>query len=146
MDLDTAPQLWAVIGTLSRRLRPTSAHTAAGLTPTRSTVLQTLTRRGPLRLSELAASEGINPTMLSRITANLADAGLLERVNDEGDRRAAWVKPTAAGKRVAERIWRERTNALGVALSALSEADRRLIEQALPALEHLAEELKGRRA
>jgi DNA-binding MarR family transcriptional regulator len=116
------------------------------LTPTRSTVLQTLTRRGPLRLSELAASEGINPTMLSRITANLADAGLLERVNDEGDRRAAWVKPTAAGKRVAERIWRERTNALGVALSALSEADRRLIEQALPALEHLAEELKGRRA
>ncbi len=146
MDLDTAPQLWAVIGTLSRRLRPTSAHAAAGLTPTRSTVLQTVTRRGPLRLSELAASEGINPTMLSRVTANLADAGLLERVNDEGDRRAAWVKPTAAGRRVAERIWRERTDALGVALSELSAGDRGLIEQALPALENLAQQLKGRRA
>ena len=146
IDLDTAPQLWAVIGTLSRRLRPTSAHAAAGLTPTRSTVLQTVARRGPLRLSELASSEGINPTMLSRITAHLADAGLLERVNDEGDRRAAWLKPTAAGRRVAERIWRERTDALGVALAALREGDRRLIEQALPALEQLAEQLKGRRA
>ncbi len=135
IDLDTAPQLRAVIGRLARRLRPTETAVSAGLTPTRITVLQAVTRRGPLRLSELAASEGINPTMLSRVTADLVDAGLLERASDEGDRRAAWVAATAAGKRLAERIRRERTDAVSLALSALSDDERETIERALPALE-----------
>jgi DNA-binding MarR family transcriptional regulator len=145
INLDTAPQLRAVIGRLSRRLRPTKAAVSAGLTPTRITVLLAVTRRGPLRLSEVAASEGINPTMLSRVTADLVEAGLLERASDEGDRRAAWVKATAAGRRLFERIRRERTDAVSVALEALSDHDRQLIERALPALEQLAEQLGGGR-
>lgn len=102
-------------------------------------------RRGPLRLSELAESEGLNPTMLSRVVAQMVQDGLLERSSDEGDRRAAWVKATAAGRRLAERMRRERTAAVNLALDGLSEGDRRRIEQALPALESLAEQLKGRR-
>jgi hypothetical protein len=39
---------------------------------------------------------------------------------------------------------RERTRAVDQALESLSEADRRRIEKALPALEVLAEALKGR--
>ncbi len=144
-DLDTAPQLRAVIGRLSRRLRPTKAAVSAGLTPTGITVLQAVTRRGPMRLSELAASEGINPTMLSRVTADLVDAGLLGRASDKGDRRAAWVTATPPGKRLAERMRRERTDAVSVALSALSDHDREMVEQALPALEQLAEQLAGGR-
>jgi DNA-binding MarR family transcriptional regulator len=102
-----------------------------------------------VRVSELARAEGINPTMLSRVIAALADAGLLERLNDSGDRRAAWVKATADGRRLAERIRRERTDAVNLALGALSESDRRRIEQATPALEALADQLrrvKGDRA
>src|SRR5207248_4766202 len=129
----------------SRRLRPTKATRAAGLTPARIAVLQTVSRRGPVRLSELAETEGINPTMLSRVIADLADAGLLARASDEGDRRAAWVKATAAGRRLSDRIHRERTEAVNTALAALSEADRSLIEQALPALEQLAEQVRGHR-
>jgi DNA-binding MarR family transcriptional regulator len=97
-----------------------------------------------MRLSELADLEGINPTMLSRVTADLVDMGLLERTSDEGDRRAAWVKATPAGKRLAERIRRERTDAVSVALAELSDESRHSIEAALPALERLAEELKRR--
>jgi DNA-binding MarR family transcriptional regulator len=130
---------------LSKRLRPTKAAVDAGLSPTRLVVLLTVSRRGPLRLSELAESEGINPTMLSRVTADLVEAGLLERSSDEGDRRAAWVKATAAGKRLAERIRRERTDALKLALARLADADQEAIAQALPALEELAEALKGER-
>jgi DNA-binding MarR family transcriptional regulator len=130
---------------LSKRLRPTKAAVDAGLSPTRLVVLLTVGRRGPLRLSELAESEGINPTMLSRVTADLVEAGLLERSSDEGDRRAAWVKATAAGKRLAERIRRERTDALKLALARLADADQEAIAQALPALEELAEALKGER-
>lgn len=118
---------------------------AAGLTPTKLVVLLTVSRRGPLRLAALAESEGINPTMLSRVTADLVEAGLLERSSDEGDRRAAWVKATAAGKRLAERIRRERTDAMKLALVRLPDADQEAIVQALPALEELAEALKGER-
>jgi DNA-binding MarR family transcriptional regulator len=145
LDPNTAPQLRVVIGRLSRRLRPTAAAMSAGLTPTQITVLGTVTRRGPMRMSDLAASEGINPTMLSRVTADLVDAGLLERASDEGDRRAAWVKPTASGRRLSDRMRRERTDAVSVALSALSDDERQLIERALPALEQLAEQLGGGR-
>ncbi len=118
---------------------------AAGLTPTRSAVLQTVARRGPMRLSDLAESEGINPTMLSRVIAELVEAGLLERVNDERDRRAVWVSCSPAGRRLAERIRHERTDAVSLALDGLSADERDLIERALPALERLAEQLKGGR-
>lgn len=142
IDTDTAARLRVVVGRLSRRLRPTKAALAAGLTPTRIAVLLTVSRRGPMRLAELADFEGINPTMLSRVTADLVEAGLLARASDEGDRRAAWVTATAAGKRLGERIRRERTDALGVALEGLLSADRERIERALPALEQLAERIR----
>ena len=145
LDLETAARLRAVIGKLSRRLRPTPAAVAAGLTPTRISVLHTVVREGPIRLSDLAASEAINPTQLSRAVAHLVETGLIERAADAGDRRAAWVKPTAAGKRLAERIRRERTDALNRALEGLPADERERILTALPALEDLAEHLKGER-
>jgi DNA-binding MarR family transcriptional regulator len=108
-------------------------------------VLLHVVRGERVRLSEIAGAEGLNPTMLSRVIAGLAEAGLVSRASDEDDKRAAWVTPTAAGKRLAERMRRERTDALIVALEALDEADRRAIERALPALERVSERLKGRR-
>jgi DNA-binding MarR family transcriptional regulator len=145
LDLDTATRLRVAIGRLSRRLRTTAAGAAAGLTPTRISVLLTVVRDGPLRLSVLAASESLNPTMLSRVIADLVDAGLLARTSDDGDRRAAWVQATDAGHSLAARMRRERTDAVNQALEGLTAADRRLVEQALPALEDLAELLKDRR-
>ena len=142
LDLETAARLRAVIGKLSRRLRPTPAAQEAGLTPTKTSVLQTVVREGPIRVSDLAESEGINPTQLSRTIGHLLETGLVERSADEGDRRAAWVKPTAAGKRIAERIRRERTDALNVALEGLDSAEREQIVAALDSLERLAEQLR----
>jgi DNA-binding MarR family transcriptional regulator len=102
-------------------------------------------RLGPIRLSELAEEEGLNPTMLSRIVADFADAGLLTRVCDPDDRRAALVQTTAAGRKLCARMRAERTDVLEVALAGLAEDDRRALEQALPVLEELAHSLKGRR-
>jgi DNA-binding MarR family transcriptional regulator len=144
-DLETAARLRIAIGRLSRRLRPAPAAVAAGLTPTRSSVLLSVVREGRIGLSDLAASESVNPTQLSRAIAQLVEAGLVERSSDEGDRRAAWVKPTAAGKRLAERIRRERTDALNLALHELPADERDRIVSALAALEELAELLKGDR-
>ena len=53
------------------------------------------------------------------------------------------MQATAAGTTLAERMRRERTDAVSGALEALATEDRRLIEQALPALEALAETVEG---
>lgn len=144
-ELETAARLRTAIGRLSRRLRTTAASRDAGLTPTAISLLLGVVRSGPVRLSELAESEGINPTMLSRTVAGMVQDGLLDRSSDEGDRRAAWVEATAAGRKLAERMRRERTRAVDQALETLSEPERRHIEKALPALEVLADALKGSR-
>lgn len=141
-DTETTPRLRAVIGRLSRRLRPTASAVAAGLTPTKISVLLHVARAGQTRLSELSDAEGINPTMMSRVIADLTEAGLVVRVSDPSDRRAALVQATAAGHKLADRIRRERTDALNVALDGLDERERTQIEAALPALERLAEELR----
>jgi DNA-binding MarR family transcriptional regulator len=145
LETDTPARLRAAIGRLSRRLRPTDAARAARLTPTRLAVLQTVNRHGPVRLADLAELEAINPTMLSRVISDLVDAGLLGRVSDERDRRAAWVQATRSGQRLAERMRRERTDALMLALEGLSDPDRRHVEAALPGLEAIAEQLKAQR-
>jgi DNA-binding MarR family transcriptional regulator len=145
-DLETAARLRAVIGRLSRLLRPTPAAVAAGMTPTRISVLLTVVRQGSVRLSDLADYEAVNPTQLSRTIAQLLESGFVERTADREDRRAAWVKPTAAGKRLAERIRRERTDALNLALQELPTDERDRIVSSLAALEGLAELLKGDRS
>ena len=142
---EDAARLRVVIGRLSRRLRPTAAAQGAGLTPTRVSVLLHVERAGPIRLSELSESEGINPTMLSRVIADLSEAGLVKRNCDAADRRAAWVQATAAGRRLAERMRKERTDALRLALAQLSAAEQTELDRALPALEALAEALKETR-
>lgn len=105
------------------------------------TVLLDVVRRGPVRLGDVAVSEGINPTMLSRVISNLVAAGLLERVSDADDRRSAWVRATPRGRRLAERMRSERTDAINLALARLSAQEQLAIAQALPALEMLAQRL-----
>jgi DNA-binding MarR family transcriptional regulator len=145
LDADTATRLRVAIGRLSRRLRTTAAGAEAGLTPTRISVLLSVDRYGPMRIADLAELESLNPTMLSRAISKLVDDAALERVSDDRDRRAAWVNVTDAGHRLAERMRRERTDALNEALGGLDAEARRMLEGALPALEALAAELKERR-
>jgi DNA-binding MarR family transcriptional regulator len=143
--METAARLRTVIGRLSRRLRSTAAARQAGLTPTKISVLLTVARTSPTRLADLAASEGLNPTLLSRVISELVAAGLLERSSDPDDRRAAWVKISRTGRRLAERMRSERTEAVNAAMRGLSAEECRCLEKALPPLEALAEALTERR-
>jgi DNA-binding MarR family transcriptional regulator len=140
---DQTARLRAVIGKLGRRLRPTRA--GSELTPTQTSVLFTIVGLEPLGLGEVAQIESVNPTMLSRITAQLCDAGLISRETSPGDRRAALVKATPAGRKMRERIHKERTAALGAHVESLDEEQREALWAALPVLEALAEDLPGRR-
>jgi DNA-binding MarR family transcriptional regulator len=140
VDNDEVARLRATIGRLSRRLR--AAQAAAGLTPTQLSVLFAVHRSGPYRLAALAEQEGLNPTLLSRVVARLVEQGLLRRAADPADRRAAVVQTTAPGRRLCERLRRERNDALGRTVARLPAADRQALVAALPALESLAGLLK----
>jgi DNA-binding MarR family transcriptional regulator len=108
------------------------------LTGTQASVLATAARLGPVRITELAEVEGINPTMLSRIVGKLEDAGLLHRRADPDDRRAALVEPTEAGRELQRHVREERTRLLAEHVAALPDGHAEELVDALPALEALA--------
>jgi DNA-binding MarR family transcriptional regulator len=142
VEPEPSARLRAAIGKLSRRLRPTVA--GSGLTASQISALFTIVRLGPLRLSELAEIEGLNPTLLSRFVSQLCEQGLIRRTADPGDRRAALVEASAQGRRVRERIHRERARALQQYVDELDERQRETLWAALPVLEELAERLPAR--
>ena len=105
------PSAFAASSAGSRRgLR--QAGSQSDLSPSQYEVFGTVARRGDLKLSDLAAIEGINPTLLSRVVAKLEADQLVTRTPDAEDRRVAHVVPTAKGRRRYEQI-RECTHRCG---------------------------------
>ena len=81
-DAEDVARLRIAVTRITRVLdRQSRGHT---LTGTQASVLATAARLGPLRITELAEIEGINPTMLSRIVGKLEEAGLLHRRRRSG--------------------------------------------------------------
>jgi DNA-binding MarR family transcriptional regulator len=132
-----------VLAKLQRRLRTTKA--GEGLTPTQLSVLFHVVSCESVGVGELASSEGLNPTLLSRTIGHLVEEGLLRRDTDPSDRRAAVVVATAAGRKLRDRARSERNDVLTRVLAASTAEDRRAIVGALSALERLAEGLKEAR-
>jgi DNA-binding MarR family transcriptional regulator len=111
------------------------------LTQTQLSVLGTVVRDGPIGLGELAEFEGINPTMLSRVVGKLDDRGLIRRIADPNDRRAALVEASEEGKRLQLQSRARRTQLLVQRLAGLPDDQRDELRAALPALETLADHL-----
>jgi DNA-binding MarR family transcriptional regulator len=142
MDAELVARLRGVIGRLARRLNETS--TGEGLTPTQYSVLGLVRMRGPLGLAELVDLEGLNPTMLSRIVRKLDENGLIRRLPDPNDLRAARVEVTESGELVHERIVDRRSRVLSECLNALPQGTADTLLAAVPAMEALAEAVRER--
>ncbi|HEX3899190.1 MAG TPA: MarR family transcriptional regulator [Mycobacteriales bacterium] len=135
VEADVPARLRAIVGKISRRLNATAR--GAGLTTSQLSALGVIARTGPIRLSELAEVEHMNPTMLSRVVGALVEAGLVRRRVDPDDRRAGLVEVTATGRRTHDRLRAERGRILASGLNAIDSEQRAAIEVALPALEAL---------
>ena len=139
MDAETVGRLRAALGRIARRLRTIDAE--AGLTPTEASVLGSTVRLGHQRMSDLAALEAINPTMLSRVVGRLESLGLVSRTPATADRRSTEVAATAEGRRLHQRLRSQRTAALRDHLERLPADSAGALMTALPALEQLADSL-----
>jgi DNA-binding MarR family transcriptional regulator len=106
-------------------------------------VLHTLSRVGPCRLSDLLATEQIKQPALTSAVAKLERDGLIERRPDPSDGRASLLSLTTDGQSIVSRRHADRVERLRSLIDRLAPADRtRLLSVAavLDQIVHFANE------
>src|SRR6476620_8196313 len=106
----------------------------AALSLTAALALGRLNEEGPIRLTTLAAAEGIAQPSMTQLIQRLQRQGLATRINDPEDGRAALVNITNAGRALLDDRRRDRRDRLGELLMAVSPED----EAALTLATHVA--------
>jgi DNA-binding MarR family transcriptional regulator len=114
----------------------------ADLSASAAFVLNRVCREGPVRLTALAAKEGISQPSMTQLVQRLERQGLVTRLADPGDGRAALIGITGHGQTLLDdrkRIRRERLTQL---LGTLTPEEESTLQQsarvAFPVLRRLA--------
>jgi DNA-binding MarR family transcriptional regulator len=134
-------------GEFSSRLRLAIARTArrlrqeAGtdLSPSLSSALATIERRGPLTPSELAEAERVQRPTATRIVARLEEAGLVERASDPSDGRVSLVSASADGRALLRSMRTRKDAYLSRRLRDLDAKEVAALERATEVLERMLE-------
>jgi DNA-binding MarR family transcriptional regulator len=121
-----ADALRAVVGPASAARFHESVAARAGVEIDRSGswLLVRLANEGPMRLSDLAALQGVDVSTTSRQVKPLLERGLVERADHPTDGRSALLAITEAGLSVHRRLSRERRAVIAAAVESWSPADR----------------------
>lgn len=98
-------------------VRHLADRTALNLTA--SLALDTLNREGPARVTTLAAVAGVGQPSMTELVQRFERQGLVTRVDDPGDGRAALVTITEAGRGLLEDRRRHRQDRLAELLLTL---------------------------
>ncbi len=137
---DLHPELAPLSGLLDRltaviRRLPTPG----GLSPVTAGALNTLSRYGATRLSDLAHSEAVTQPGMTQLVARLERDGLAQRRPDPQDRRAVLVAITPAGQALLAERRAARAGQIAEFVSALDGGAQGRLAAAIPALEQIAE-------
>lgn len=119
------------LGVLEERMTELAG---ARLDPPGRLLLRRVADQGEVRLGELAALIGLDPSTVSRKVQQLEEAGLLARSADRADKRAAVVSVTAAGRRLLKRFDAARRQLLAEVLADWSVKDRQTLASLLQRL------------
>jgi DNA-binding MarR family transcriptional regulator len=101
-------------------------------------VLHSLSRGGPMRLTGLLATEQIKQPALTSLVSKLEAAGLVSRRPDPGDGRAALLSLTTAGEMVVRSRHADRVAKLARLTDRLDDHDRAVLADAREVLSRLA--------
>jgi DNA-binding MarR family transcriptional regulator len=110
-------------------------------------VVHTLSRRGPMRLTALTATEQLTQPAMTSLVSRLERDGLVERRPDPRDGRAVLVALTAAGAELVRARHASRVDRLGQLIADLDDEQRAAIAGSIPALRRVVEvagELRSR--
>jgi len=90
-------------------------------------VLNRVGREGPMRLTTLAASEGVSQPSMTQLVQRLERQGLMTRCSDPGDDRVTLVAITPAGRDVMASRRQVRGDRLAELLETLTDQQKRLL-------------------
>ena len=90
-------------------------------------VLHTLARKGPLRLTELTATEQLKQPALTSLVAKLEQDGLVSRRPDPRDGRAVLLSLTREGKQVVRSRHADRIANLSRLVDQLNDEEREVL-------------------
>lgn len=131
---EAAARLYLALARLVRKLR---RDDPSAFGPGAISALATLATDGPVRLGDLAATEGVRAPTMSRIVDALVAEGVAERVADPADGRATLVRATGSGLDIVAGARSHRAGQLIDRLNRLPAKDFAALVAALPALEAL---------
>ena len=106
-------------------------------------VLVMLQYEGPMNLTSIAEGLGVNPSNASRTCDKLAAAGLVERRDDQRDRRHLSISLTAKGRGLVDSLMDDRRALLDEIVGEMKPADQRRLARALDAFLGAADRSNG---
>jgi DNA-binding MarR family transcriptional regulator len=102
-------------------------------------VLHTLSRRGPVRLTALTATEQLTQPAMTSLVTRLERDGLVERRPDATDGRAVLVALTDEGADVVRSRHANRVTRLALLIDEMDDEQRDAIARSMPALRRIVE-------
>jgi DNA-binding MarR family transcriptional regulator len=103
-------------------------------------VLEAVAGAGELRMHEVAAQLGIDPSTATRTSAPLVDLALLERTTDPANRRFVVLRCTAKGRRTAKKLVEGRRALMRTVLAGMAPKRRLLLAELLDEFSDLTEQ------
>lgn len=135
-DAEIAARLRLAATRLHRQLR---REAGVELTPSQISALAAIDNHGPLTLGSLAEYENVSAPSITKVTAVLERAGLVERTPDLADRRAINVTTTPEGAALVAESRRRKTAWLTGRIRELSPGERQRLTDALDVLDALTQ-------
>jgi DNA-binding MarR family transcriptional regulator len=107
---------------------------AGSVTPQQAEALQAIAERGALTISTLALLLGIDPSTASRNLAGLERGGYVQRKRGMEDGRLTDVRLTPRGRRIAETVSTDWSQAYATLLERVPRGNRQRVAEALETL------------
>lgn len=102
-------------------------------------VLHTLDRTGPMRLTDLLPTEQLKQPALTSLVAKLEQDGLLQRRPDPSDGRASLISLTGAGREIVRSRHAHRVAKLTALVDRLTPEERAVLAGSVDVLHRLTE-------
>jgi DNA-binding MarR family transcriptional regulator len=102
-------------------------------------VLHTLDRTGPMRLTDLLPTEQLKQPALTSLVAKLEHDGLLQRHPDPSDGRASLISLTGAGREIVRSRHAHRVAKLTALVDRLTPEERAVLAGSVDVLHRLTE-------
>jgi DNA-binding MarR family transcriptional regulator len=138
-------QLWECYGRKRSQPVPHRGYATdiatANVTEAQLSILTTLIDKGPVRMSDLSASQRVGAPTTRGMIRRLLELDLVTRWRDSSDQRVVHVDITREGRTIQRKAAAARKQRVVGGLTRLNKRDREALHRALPILELIAQTL-----